>query len=69
MVMSPAGLGLENDFSGEIQTQLKETELSSRQKGCPTLTNLHLSDNNTNLVLGPSWVHDTKIDWQTHYRS
>jgi hypothetical protein len=34
MVMSPAGLGAENDCAGEDQQQLQTTDPSSRQTGC-----------------------------------
>jgi hypothetical protein len=34
VVMSPAGLGPENDCAGEYQKQLSTTDSSSRQRGC-----------------------------------
>jgi hypothetical protein len=34
MVMSPAGLGPENDCAGEDQQELQTTDPSSRQRGC-----------------------------------
>jgi hypothetical protein len=34
VIMSPAGLGPENDCAGEDQQQLLTTDPSSRQKGC-----------------------------------
>jgi hypothetical protein len=40
-----------------------------RQRGLPTLTNLQLSNSKKNLVLGPRWGLDTKIDWPTDRRS
>jgi hypothetical protein len=34
MVMSPTGLGSENEYPGEGQQQLQMTDPSSRQRGC-----------------------------------
>jgi hypothetical protein len=34
MVMSPAGLGPQDDYAGENQRQLQTTDQSSRQRGC-----------------------------------
>jgi hypothetical protein len=34
VVMSPAGVGPENDCAGEVQQQLYTTDPSSRQRGC-----------------------------------
>jgi hypothetical protein len=34
VVMSPAGLGPENDCAGEYQQQLRKTDPPSRQRGC-----------------------------------
>jgi hypothetical protein len=34
VVMSPAGIGLENDCAGEDQQQLQTTDPPSRQRGC-----------------------------------
>jgi hypothetical protein len=52
VVMSPAGLGPENDCAGEDQQQLKMTDPSSRQRGCyiRTITaNVHLENKITGL--------------------
>jgi hypothetical protein len=68
MVMRPAGLGPENNYDGEDQ-QLSTSDVSSRQRRCPTSTNPQLSDSNKNLVLGPRWRFDTEIDWPTDRRS
>jgi hypothetical protein len=50
------GVGPENVYTGKGQEQLQTTDPSSRQKGCPTSTNLQLSDRNKNLVLSPKRV-------------
>jgi hypothetical protein len=34
VVMSPAGLGTENDCAGEAQQQLQMTDPSFRERGC-----------------------------------
>jgi hypothetical protein len=60
--MSPAVIGPENDCAGEGQQQLYTTDSSSRRRGRPTSTNQQLSDSNINLVLGPRWVLDRKMD-------
>jgi hypothetical protein len=65
MVMSPVGLGHENDCAGEGQHQFEMTDPSSRQRWRPTSTNPQLPVSNKNLVLGPRWVLDTKTDWPT----
>jgi hypothetical protein len=69
MVMSPEGLGHENDSAGEGKKQLQTTDPSSIQRRRPTSTKPKLSDSNKNLALGPRWVLDTKIDWPTDCRS
>jgi hypothetical protein len=38
VVMCPAGLGPENDFSGEVQQQVYVTDPTSRQTGCSIRT-------------------------------
>jgi hypothetical protein len=42
---SPAGLKTEKDCAGEAQQQLKTAGATSRQRGCPTLTNPQLTRN------------------------
>jgi hypothetical protein len=69
MVMSPAGLGPENDCAGEAQQQLYMADPSSRQTERPTSTNQQLSDSNKNLVVSPRWVLYTKTDSPTDRRS
>jgi hypothetical protein len=39
MVLSPVGLGPEDDFAGDEQQQLQTTDPSSRQRGHPTSEN------------------------------
>jgi hypothetical protein len=53
MVMSPAGLGPENDCAGEDQKQLQTTDPSSRQKGRPTLTNPQMTETKVDGSLTP----------------
>jgi hypothetical protein len=69
MVLSPAGLGPENDCAGEDQQQLQTTDPPSRQRGRPTTRNLQLSNSNKNLVLVPRQGLDIETDWPTDYRS
>jgi hypothetical protein len=54
MIMSSAGLRPKNDYAGEVQQQLQTTDPSSCQSEYPISTNLQLSDNNNNLVMGPN---------------
>jgi hypothetical protein len=65
VVVSPAGLGPEDDSAGEGQQQLSTTDPASRQRGHPTSTNPQLSNSKKNLVLGPKRGLDTKTVWPT----
>jgi hypothetical protein len=51
MVMSSAGLELENDSAGETYQSERGPHFNETE-----------TDRNTSLVLGPRWVPDTKID-------
>jgi hypothetical protein len=69
MVMSPAGLGPENDCAGEDQQKIRINDrlvLSSER--APTSTNPQLSYSNKSLVVSPRCVLDTKTDWPTGCR-
>jgi hypothetical protein len=46
-----------------------KTDPSSHQRGRLTSTNNQLSDSDKNLVISPSWVPYSKIDWPTDRRS
>jgi hypothetical protein len=59
--MSILTAGASNDRAGEAPKQLQTTDLSSRQRGCPTSTNPQLSDSNKILVMGPRWVPDVCV--------
>jgi hypothetical protein len=65
MVLSPAGLRLEGDWTGEDQQQ-QITDPSSSQRGRYKITNPQLPKENfkekEKLVTGPRWVPDTKTD-------
>jgi hypothetical protein len=65
MIMSPEGLGPENDCAGEDQQQLETADPSSRQRERPTSTNPQLSDSNKDVVVSPRWVLYSKTDWTT----
>jgi hypothetical protein len=65
MVMNPAGLGPENDCTGEKSSSSKLMTHPFVKEGAPHKRNPRLSDSNKNLAMGPNWVPDTKIDWPT----
>jgi hypothetical protein len=46
MLKSPVELRSEKDCAGDAQQKLKTTDPTSRQRGCPTSTDPHLSKNN-----------------------
>jgi hypothetical protein len=70
MVVSPTGLGPENDYAGEGRpAAIVNDSPSSRQRRRPTSTNPQLSDSNKDLVLSPRWVLYSKTDWPTDRRS
>jgi hypothetical protein len=53
MVLTPEGVGIDNDCAAEGQQQLYMTDPSSRQRMPLTSTSSQLPDSNKNLVLGP----------------
>jgi hypothetical protein len=61
MVVSPKGLGPEDDCAGQSQQKSYTTDPSSRQRERPKSTIPQLSDNNKNLVVSPRWVLYSKI--------
>jgi hypothetical protein len=69
MVISPEGLGPENDCVAEAQRRFETTDSSSRRIECPSSIIPQMSDSNKNLVLGPRLVKGTKTDWPTGHRS
>jgi hypothetical protein len=67
VVMSPAGLGPENDCPGEDQ-QLVNDRLVLSSERAPHINKL-TTDSNKNLVLGPRRGLGTKTDLPTDRRS
>jgi hypothetical protein len=55
MVMSPAGLGPENDCAGKASGNCKRLARPLVREGAPTSTNPQLSGSNNNLVWGLRW--------------
>jgi hypothetical protein len=73
MIMSTAGLILEEDCPGEAQQQLKSTDPTSRQRGRPISETRNclkvIKKEGEKLVAGSRWMPDTKTDWPTDRRS
>jgi hypothetical protein len=67
-VKSTDNLDLGYESPNFFRVNEKITEPSSRQAGCPTNRKPQMSDSNKNLVMGPKWGPDTKMDWQTDRR-
>jgi hypothetical protein len=68
-VMSPMGIGPENDCAGEDQTAIEYGRSVLSPERAPHINKPQLSDRNKNPILSPRWVLDTKADWPTDRRS
>jgi hypothetical protein len=68
MIMSPAGLGPDNDCWQGPAAIVNDRFILSSEK-VSHIKNWQISDNNKNLGLGSRWVLVTKIDWPTDCRS
>jgi hypothetical protein len=63
MVVSPTGLGPEKTALARASRSFKDRRVLWSEKA-PHI-NRPATDSNKNLVLGPRWELDTKIDWLT----